>query len=171
MLGKYTKQNIRMVLCVLLFVVLSVPLSLSAADDGKPVLINFFVDDDRDSVVRAMGVKFKELVTKQMGDKIQVNVLSLGDRDLFEEMRVGNTQMIAPKLSRLKRYSRRLQVFELPFIFYSEKAASNFLDGEWGKRLLILLNNKGVHAHGYIHQGMKHLTSDVEILTPSDANG
>ena len=171
MFGKFTNRYMKAVFYFVLFTVLSVPFVANAADDNKTVQINFFVDDDKDSVVRAMGVKFKDLVAKQIGDKIQVNIHGLGDRDLFEEMRVGNTQMIAPKLSRLKRYSRRLQVFELPFIFYSGKAARNFLDGEWGTRLLTSLNSKGVNAHGYIHQGMKHLTSDVAILTPSDASG
>ncbi|MGH1543197.1 MAG: TRAP transporter substrate-binding protein DctP [Arenicella sp.] len=170
MFERFINQYRKTFWCCVLLTALSVPLRASA-DSNSPVLINFFVDDDKDSVVRAMGNRFKELVAKQIGAKVQVNIHGLGDRDLFEEMRVGNTQMIAPKLSRLKRYSRRLQVFELPFIFYSEKAARNFLDGEWGKRLLISLKNKGVNAHGYIHQGMKHLTSDVEILTPNDASG
>ncbi len=169
MFERFMNQYRKVFCCCVLLTVLSVPFTATATDNNSPVLINFFVDDDKDSVVRAMGIRFKELVAKQIGAKVQVNIHGLGDRDLFEEMRVGNTQMIAPKLSRLKRYSRRLQVFELPFIFYSEKAARNFLDGEWGKRLLISLKNKGVNAHGYIHQGMKHLTSDVEILTPEDA--
>jgi len=169
MLRKIINDSSKAIFCFILVVAFSVPMVTNAAD-SRPVRINFFVDDDKDSVVRAMAARLKELVAKQIGAaSIQIKVESLGDRDLFEEMRVGNAQMIAPKLSRLKRYTRRLQVFELPFIFYSEKAANNFLDGDWGKRLLSLLKNKGVNAHGYIHQGMKHLTSDVEIVTPPDA--
>jgi len=168
---KLTNQYTKSLCFVLFYLVLSAPLVANAAvRNAKPVQINFFVDDDKDSVVKAIGIKFQELVKKKIGNNVvQVKLHSLGDRDLFEEMRVGNTQMIAPKLSRLKRYSKRLQVFELPFIFYSEKAASNFLDGEWGERLLILLKRQGVNAHGYVHQGMKHMTSDNAIVLPSDA--
>lgn len=143
---------------------------LKARANKVPISLNFIVDDDPNSVVRATGVKLKELVATEIPESVlSVNIESLGDRDLFEEMRVGNAQIIAPKISRLKRYSKRLQVFELPFIFYSEKAAKNFLDGLWGQRLLQALNNLGVNAHGYIHQGMKHITSDFPIEIPDDA--
>ena len=136
---------------------------------AETIQVNFFVDDDRNSVVRATGMKLKELVEKQIPSNVmQVRIESLGDRDLFEEVRVNNAQIIAPKVSRLKRYSKRLQVFELPFIFYSAKAAEDFLDGEWGNRLLRSLKQQGVNAHGYLHQGMKHITSDFSIEIPED---
>ena len=174
---KIMNMDIKKVSYFLLCTVSSAFVSANAAgaDKSLPVKntieINFLVDEDKNSVVRATALKFKEIMSKQVsGNQIRVNVESLGDRDLFEEMRVGNAQMIAPKLSRLKRYSKRLQVFELPFIFYSGRAARNFLDGEWGDRLLYSLKQQNVNAHGYIHQGMKHLTSDAPISLPEDAS-
>ncbi len=171
--NKYINYASYCLLCA--SIIASVSVSAAEKSQSLPVKntveIKFLVDDDKNSVVRATALKFKELISKQVSaNHMKVVVESLGDRDLFEEMRVGNAQMIAPKLSRLKRYSKRLQVFELPFIFYSGKAARNFLDGEWGDRLLHSLKQQNVDAHGYIHQGMKHLTSDTPISLPEDAS-
>jgi len=61
-----------------------------------------------------------------------------------------------------------MQVFELPFLFYSPKAAENFLDGVWGERLLSSLAIRGIVAHGYLHRGMKNFTSHDPITLPTD---
>ena len=93
---------------------------------AQGITINFPVGTQQSSVVRVMALKLQELVAKEIGaDALQVNVVDR-KKDLFEEMIIGNAQMIAPKLSRFKRYLKRIQVFELPYMFYSGKAAEDF---------------------------------------------
>ena len=121
-------------------------------------MIKLLVDGGKSSVIVQTAYMLKELVsTRILQDELKVEVKTLGDRDLFEELRTNQAQIIAPKISRLKRYIKRLQVFELTFIFYSDVAAENFLEGEWENRLLNLLNRLDVNAHGYIHKEVNHL--------------
>ncbi len=145
------------------------PSTSFGAWNAETITINFPIDDDPASPINAVAKKVKELSIQRLGEHIiKVNLYPASGKDLFLEMEQGYAQMIAPSLPSLKRYSTRMQVFELPFLFYSAKAAENFLDGEWGIRLLDSLSLTGISAHGYIHRGMKHLTSNIEIKKPSD---
>ena len=80
-------------------------------------------------------------------------------------------QLIAPATSKLKPYTSRLQVLDLPFLFVNDNAAKNFLKGDYGQRMLRLLNSKGLTGLGYLHGGMKQLSASTPIQKPSDLNG
>lgn len=153
----------------LLLLLLSLSFKADAAWDAESIVINFPVDNEKNSPVREMGEKFQELVDQRLGALIvEVKLYDVGERDLFDELKLENAQMIAPRLPDLKRYSKRMQVFELPFLFYSGRAAEDFLNGVWGQRLLKSLQIKGISAHGYIHRGMKHLTSHESVTKPEE---
>ena len=162
----YPKYFIVILVSVLL---VSVSQIANANWNAEVIVINFPTDSNPNSPVKAAAVKFEQLVSLRLDPNIvQAKTYDLGNKDPFEELELGNAQIIAPPLSLLKRYSDRMQVFELPFLFYSAEAAEEFSDGEWGKRLLESLSLSGIEAHGYLHRGMKNLTSDELILNPDD---
>ncbi len=83
----------------------------------------------------------------------------------------GQVEIAAPSLSKLKKYSSRYQVFDLPFIFSSPVSAEKFIQGEYGERLLNTLRAKGFQGLGYLNNGMRQISSNKRMESPEDLTG
>ena len=67
------------------------------------------------------ALKFKELAEKKLAGKVEVQVFPnsqlFGDAKELEALLLGDVQFIAPSLSKFDRYTKKIQVFDLPFMF------------------------------------------------------
>jgi len=86
-------------------------------------------------------------------------------------MILGDVQMAAPSLSKFNKYTKSLQVFDLPFIFNDMAAVEKFQKGEAGQKLLMATKDKGIIGLGYLHNGLKQLSSSDPLHVPGDAKG
>lgn len=123
-----------------------------------------------------MATKFQDLVRERIGDervvvKVYPNGELFSDSKVLGAMLKGEVELAVPSLSKVKKYSKRFQVFDLPFVFVSPVAAEKFLAGPYGERLMRSLNNKGFYGLGYLNNGMRQLSGNKEILWPSDVKG
>ena len=122
-----------------------------------------------------VNVKFKDLVEEKLPGKVEVKVFPnsqlFGDNKVLEAMQLGDVQLAAPSLSKFKKYTKKLQVFDLPFLFSDIGAVERFQQGKEGQKLLNSINRKGLQGLGYLHNGMKQLSSSAEIKTPADVSG
>lgn len=122
-----------------------------------------------------MANKFKDLVAERLAGKVQVEVFPnsqlFGDNKVLEAMLLGDVQMGAPALSKFSRYTKKLQIFDLPFLFKDMAAVEKFQGSDKGKELLTSLEKKGLVGLGYLHNGMKQLSSSQALKVPADANG
>ncbi len=122
-----------------------------------------------------MALRFKELVEKRIGDKVQVSVYPnsqlFGDNKVLEAMLLGDVQFAAPSLSKFSRYTKKLQVYDLPFLFEDMAAVERFQQGKYGQELLLSMEKKGLIGLGYLHNGMKQLSANNPLKIPADANG
>ena len=87
------------------------------------------------------ALKFKELAEKKLPGKVQVQVFPssqlFGDAKEMEALLLGDVQIIAPSLSKFDRYTKKLQVFDLPFLFDDIDAVDRFqhsADGQGAAR-------------------------------------
>jgi C4-dicarboxylate-binding protein DctP len=122
------------------------------------------------------SLKFKELAEKLLPGKVEVQVFPnsqlFGDGKEMEALQLGDVQIIAPSLSKFDRYTKKLQVFDLPFLFDSIEAVDRFQQGKEGKALLDSMKSKGIKGLGYWHNGMKQLSTDKDQLkVPADVKG
>ena len=122
------------------------------------------------------ALKFKELVEKKFPGKVQVQVFPssqlFGDAKELEALLLGDVQLIAPSLSKFDRYTKKIQVFDLPFLFDDVEAVDRFQSGPQGKALLDSMVNRGLRGLGYWHNGMKQLSTNKDKLTrPDDVKG
>ncbi|MHB1198904.1 MAG: TRAP transporter substrate-binding protein [Polaromonas sp.] len=122
------------------------------------------------------ALKFKELAEKKFPGKVQVQVFPssqlFGDAKELEALLLGDVQLIAPSLSKFDRYTKKIQVFDLPFLFDDIEAVDRFQSGPQGKALLESMVNRGLRGLGYWHNGMKQLSSNKDKLTrPEDVKG
>lgn len=122
-----------------------------------------------------MALKFKALVEERLAGQVVVKVFPnsqlFGDNKVLEAMQLGDVQLAAPSLSKFKKYTKKLQVFDLPFLFNDMAAVERFQQGEHGQKLLNSIKRKGLQGLGYLHNGMKQLSSSAEMATPADLKG
>jgi C4-dicarboxylate-binding protein DctP len=121
-------------------------------------------------------MKFKELAEKKLPGKVKVEVFPssqlFGDAKEMEALLLGDVQIIAPSLSKFDRYTKKIQVFDLPFLFPNPEALDCFMDGPEGTALFDSMKKQGIKGLAYWHNGMKQLSSDREPLKlPQDVKG
>ncbi len=143
---------------------------------GDPTIIRFSHIVPENTPKGKMAIRFKELIKERLGnDKVQVQIYPnktlFGDGEVVDELLKGNVELAAPSLSKLKKYTKRLQVFDIPFLFVNPEAATKFLAGPYGKRMLRLVNSKGLIGLGYLDNGMKQLSANKPITLPDDVTG
>jgi C4-dicarboxylate-binding protein DctP len=122
------------------------------------------------------ALKFKELAEKKLPGKVQVQVFPssqlFGDAKELEALLLGDVQFIAPSLSKFDRYTKKIQVFDLPFLFDDMDAVDRFQSGPQGQALLESMKPKGLLGVGYWHNGMKQLSTNKDkLVRPDDVKG
>ncbi len=122
-----------------------------------------------------MANKFKELVAERLAGKVKVEVFPnaqlFGDNKVIEAMLLGDVHLAAPSLSKFKKYTKKLQLFDLPFLFNDINAVDRFQKGPEGKALLKSMESKGIVGLGYLHNGLKQLSASKVLRVPEDAKG
>jgi C4-dicarboxylate-binding protein DctP len=151
-------------------------LSLSAAAQAAPIIVKVSHVVAEKTPKGQAALKFKELAEKLLPGKVQVQVFPssqlFGDGKEMEALLLGDVQIIAPSLSKFDRYTKKLQVFDLPFLFNDIAAVDRFQHGSEGKALLNSMLSKGIKGLAYWHNGMKQLSTDKDQLKrPEDVKG
>jgi C4-dicarboxylate-binding protein DctP len=149
---------------------------LGVAQAQQPIVIKFsHVVADKTPKGQA-ALKFKELAEKYLPGKVQVQVFPnsqlFGDGQELDALLLGDVQFIAPSLSKFDRYTKKLQVFDLPFMFEDLAAVDRFQHSATGKALLDSMTGKGIKGLAYWHNGMKQLsTNKAQLKRPEDVKG
>ncbi len=142
---------------------------------AKPITLKFSHVVAENTPKGQMALKFKALVDERLKDKIKVEIFPnsqlFGDNKVLEAMLLGDVQLAAPSLSKFKKYTKKLQVFDLPFLFNDMTAVERFQQSETGQALLKTVEKKGLVGLGYMHNGMKQLSASKPLHVPEDARG
>jgi len=150
-------------------------LSLSMAAQAAPIKLKFSHVVAENTPKGQMAIKFKELVAKRLKGKVEVEIFPngqlFGDNKVLEALLLGDVQLASPSLSKFKKYTKKLQVFDLPFLFNDMAAAEKFQQSEAGQGLLKSVEEKGLIGLGYMHNGMKQLSASKPLHVPADAKG
>ncbi|KHF25651.1 TRAP transporter substrate-binding protein [Solemya velum gill symbiont] len=141
---------------------------------AAPITIKFSHVVAENTPKGQMANKFKDLIAERMGDKVVVEVFPnsqlFGDNKVLEAMLLGDVQIAAPSLSKFKKYTKALQVYDLPFLFKDMAAVERFQKSDAGVKLLTSLESKGLVGLGYLHNGLKQLSASKPLRTPADAS-
>ncbi len=147
----------------------------SLATAASPIEIKFSHVVTENTPKGQMALKFKELVEQKLPGKVEVKIYPnsqlFGDNKVLEAMLLGDVEIAAPSLSKLRKYTKQLQVFDLPFLFQDMQAVDRFQQGPEGQKLLTSLEKKGLVGLGYLHNGMKQLSASHQLKVPEDAKG
>jgi C4-dicarboxylate-binding protein DctP len=151
-------------------------LAFSAVAQAEPIVIKFSHVVAEATPKGQGALKFKELAEKALPGKVQVQVFPslqlFGDAKEMEAVLLGDVQIIAPSLSKFDRYTKKLQVFDLPFLFDDIDAVDKFQQGPQGQALLNSMTSKGIQGLAYWHNGMKELSDNKDrLVRPEDVKG
>ena len=159
----------------LIFAVAMAASLIAAPLAAAPIVIKFSHVVAENTPKGQMANKFKELVEQRLGDKVVVEVYPnsqlFGDNKVLQAMLLGDVQMAAPSLSKFESFTRKLQLYDLPFLFKDMEAVERFQQSDKGQELLGSMRKKGLVGLGYIHNGMKQLSSSQPLKVPADASG
>jgi C4-dicarboxylate-binding protein DctP len=156
--------------------VAAIALSLSTVAIAQQPIVIKFSHVVADSTPKGQGaLMFKKLVEERLAGKVKVEVYPnsqlFGDAKEMEALALGDVQMIAPSLAKFDRFTPKLQVFDLPFLFNDIAAVDRFQNSPTGKELLNSMSDKGFQGLAYWHNGLKQLSADKPLRKPEDAAG
>ncbi|MGX5221247.1 MULTISPECIES: C4-dicarboxylate TRAP substrate-binding protein DctP [unclassified Pseudomonas] len=157
---------------------LACALSLSIAGMAQaadPIVIKFS-HVVADNTPKGQGANlFKKLVEERLPGKVKVEVYPnsslFGDGKEMEALLLGDVQLIAPSLAKFEQYTKKLQIFDLPFLFNDIHAVDKFQQSPQGQELLTSMESKNITGLGYWHNGMKQLSANKPLHEPKDARG
>src|SRR5712671_2292366 len=122
------------------------------------------------------SLKFKELAEKYTGGKVVIEVYPNSqlykDNEELQALQLGAVQLLAPSLAKFGPLGvREFEVFDLPFILPSKAALRKVTDGPLGKKLMGLLEPKGIKGLAYWDNGFKDMSANKPLRMPEDFKG
>lgn len=120
--------------------------------------------------------KFADLVKERTKGQVEIKVFPAGqlggERAIIEGVQLGTIEMSFTTTGAIAGFAPEFQVLDLPFLFPTYEAAYTYLDGDQGKKLLALLDRKGIHGVVFLENGWRNFTSSKkEIKLPGDLKG
>jgi C4-dicarboxylate-binding protein DctP len=120
--------------------------------------------------------RFKELAEKYTNGKVKVEIYPNStlykDKEELEALQLGAVQMLAPSNSKFGPVGvKEFEVFDLPYILPNLEALRKVTEGPIGKRLLKLLDSKGMTGLAYWDNGFKEMSANKPLRMPADYKG
>src|SRR5258706_14297220 len=120
--------------------------------------------------------KFRELGEKYTNGKVKIEVYHNStlykDKEELEALQLGAVQMLAPSNSKFGPIGvKEFEVYDLPFILPNKAALRKVTGGPLGKRLLGLLDSKGMIGLAYWDNGFKQMSANKPLHLPADYKG
>jgi C4-dicarboxylate-binding protein DctP len=120
--------------------------------------------------------KFKELAEKYTNGKVKVEVYPNStlykDKEELEALQLGAVQMLAPSNSKFGPIGiKDFEVFDLPFLLPNLASLRKVTEGPIGKKMLTLLDAKGMVGLAYWDNGFKQMSANKPLHMPDDYKG
>src|SRR5215470_8498461 len=149
---------------------------MGPAQAQQPIVIKFSHVVATNTPKGLAAEKFKELAEKYTDGKVKVEVYPNSqlykDKEELEALQLGAVQMLAPSNSKFGPIGvKEFEVFDLPFILPDKVALRRVTDGPLGKRLLKLLEPKGMVGLAYWDNGFKVMSANKPLREPEDFRG
>lgn len=119
--------------------------------------------------------RFAALVKERTGGRVEVQVypnsVLYKDGEEMDALYQGQVEMIAPATAKVAERFPLWQIFDLPFLFFSEKEVHRVMDGEVGQQLFQMFEQHKVKALSMWDNGFKQITTTVPLRKLEDFRG
>ncbi len=149
--------------------------AVPATVNAEPMVIKFSHVVAEKTPKGQAALKFKEAAERLLPGKVKVEVYPnsqlYGDAKEMEALALGDVQFIATSLAKFDKYTKKIQVFDLPFMFKDMDAVDRFEQSKVGQSLLHSMENRNYLGLAYWHNGLAQMSANKPLLLPSDAKG
>ena len=149
----------------------------AAQAQEKPVTLKAGLGSSLTGSSHGLGLaKFKELIEKETSGRIKMNIFPDGqmgnDVSMMDSLKMGTLDIMVTSSAPIANTTKTFLVFDLPFLFTSEKIADTVLDGPAGQEILSTLKGTGLIGLVYWENGFRNITNSKKpINTPDDLKG
>ncbi|MEP1521638.1 DctP family TRAP transporter solute-binding subunit [Ascidiaceihabitans sp.] len=147
----------------------------AACDDGE-IVIKFSHVTNTDKHPKGIAASLLEQrVNDEMNGtacmEVFPNSTLYNDNQVLEAMLQGDVQLAAPSLSKFEQFTKQFRIFDLPFMFNDIAAVDAFQSSETGQAMKESMTRRGLLGLAFWHNGMKQMSANVPLESPSDADG
>ena len=147
----------------------------AACDDGE-IVIKFSHVTNTDKHPKGIAASLLESrVNEEMNGKACMEVFPnstlYNDDQVLEALLQGDVQLAAPSLSKFEQFTKQFRIFDLPFMFKDIAAVDAFQTSETGQAMKDSMQRRGLQGLAFWHNGMKQMSANVPLMSPSDASG
>ena len=148
----------------------------SAACDEGEIVIKFSHVTNTDKHPKGIAASLlQQRVNDEMNGKACMEVFPnstlYNDDQVLEALLQGDVQMAAPSLSKFEQFTKVFRIFDLPFMFKNIAAVDDFQNSDTGQAMKESMTRRGLLGLAFWHNGMKQMSANVPLNSPSDANG
>jgi len=170
------KTWLTLVLCGALSCALVLTSAVKNAEAQKPIPLRIAHVEAEDRSTHKALLKFKEYVEKESNGRMVVEIFPNGvfggDLACVQGLETGTIEMTLPATSFLTSYNDKFGLLDMPFMFKSEEAVFNAMDGELGAAYTKILDDLGLHPLGYNYNGSRCMSNNTRpINEPADMKG
>ena len=119
--------------------------------------------------------KLGDMLNEKTGGRITVNVFpasALGNNtELLEQLQMGTLEMAISSVAFLGAFTETTKLLDIPYLFQSNEAAEEVLDGDVGQTIFENLQPAGFEGMAWLATGWRHVTANKEIHKPEDMKG
>ncbi len=149
--------------------------ALAACDPGE-IVIKFSHVTNTDKHPKGIAASLLEQrVNDEMNGtacmEVFPNSTLYNDDKVLEAMLNGDVQLAAPSLSKFEKFTKQFRLFDLPFMFKDINAVDAFQASSTGQEMKDSMQRRGLQGLAFWHNGMKQMSANVPLVSPSDANG
>ncbi|WP_425038514.1 DctP family TRAP transporter solute-binding subunit [Primorskyibacter sp. S187A] len=149
--------------------------ALAGCDDGE-IVVKFSHVTNADKHPKGIAASLLETrINEEMNGTMCMEVFPnstlYNDDKVLEALLQGDVQMAAPSLSKFEKFTKQFRLFDLPFMFKNIEAVDAFQSSEAGQALKDSMQRRGLQGLQFWHNGMKQMSANVPLVSPTDANG
>ena len=161
---------------LLLAVIFAVFFAFTATVMAEPIVIKFSHVVAVDTPKGQAAEHFKKLAEERTKGAVTVQVYPNSqlykDKEEMEALQLGSVDMLAPSLAKFAPLGvKEFEVFDLPYIFDGYEDLHKVTTGPVGKKLLNMLEVKGILGLAYWDNGFKVMSANKPLKTPADFKG
>lgn len=140
--------------------------------EGKKITIKIAHVSQAGVPIDIAATRIGEILSEKTGGRITARVFpssALGNNtELLEQLQAGSLEMAISSVAFLGSFTNTTKLLDLPYLFKSNEAAEEVLDGPVGDAMFSDLEKAGFHGVAWLATGWRHLTANKEIRTPED---
>ncbi|MEQ5868811.1 DctP family TRAP transporter solute-binding subunit [Sagittula sp. NFXS13] len=149
--------------------------AMAACDEGEMVIkFSHVTNTDRHPKGIAASL-LEERVNEEMDGtacmEVFPNSTLYNDDQVLEAMLQGDVQLAAPSLSKFEQFTKKFRIFDLPFMFKNIDAVDAFQASDTGEAMKETMSRRGLLGLAFWHNGMKQMSANKPLISPSDAEG